>query len=183
MCVGGIKLLPFLLIGYFLIIPYSVSLLHEYGWRSFIVTNNFLLLGIPMITIGWNLRSLKSWKVDWKIWALLALVFTAIAIIEARWANKILHSWIQLYFSTIPQTVCIMMASLTFPQDKWRLGWLSIAGRKYSTYIYIFHTIWISNKTMLTAINDTPVMTWFVFFSSLIIAVLYVDCVKPLVKA
>lgn len=177
-----IKFLPFLIIGYYCLIPYSVSLIPEYGWRSCLVTNNFLFEGIPFIALGWNIRSLTKWNINWKTWAFFALVFTVTAIFEARLANRVLHSWIQLLFSTIPQTICIMMAALTFPQYKWRLGWLSTAGRKYATYIYIFHFIWADTKSLLSKIDNTPYMVWFAFFAALILSVIYVDTVKPLVS-
>lgn len=175
-----IKFLPLLIIGYYCLIPYSISLIPEYGWRSALVTNNFLFEGIPFITLGWSIRSLTKWNVSWKTWMFFALVFTVTAVFEARMANRILHSWIQLLFSTIPQTVCIMMAALTFPQDKWRLGWLSTAGRKYATYIYIFHFIWADTKSLPSAIDNTPYMVWFTFSAALILSVIYVDVVKPL---
>ncbi|KAB4219475.1 acyltransferase [Bacteroides uniformis] len=177
-----IKFLPFLIIGYYCLIPYSVSLIPEYGWRSCLVTNNFLFEGIPFIALGWNIRSLTKWNINWKTWAFFALVFTVTAIFEARLANRVLHSWIQLLFSTIPQTICIMMAALTFPQYKWRLGWLSTAGRKYATYIYIFHFIWADTKSLPSKIDNTPYMVWFAFFAALILSVIYVDAVKPLVS-
>ncbi len=135
-----IKFLPLLIIGYFCLVPYSISLIHENGWKSSIVINNFVVEGIPLIALGWNIRPLIKWNINWKVWTFFAMVFTITAIFEARAASQILHSWIQVYFSTIPQTICIMMAALTFPQYKWRLGWLSTAGQKYATYIYIsFH--------------------------------------------
>ena len=177
-----IKFLPFLIIGYYCLIPYLVSLIPEYGWRSCLVTNNFLFEGIPFIALGWNIRSLTKWNINWKTWAFFALVFTVTAIFEARLANRVLHSWIQLLFSTIPQTICIMMAALTFPQYKWRLGWLSTAGRKYATYIYIFHFIWADTKSLPSKIDNTPYMVWFAFFAALILSVIYVDTVKPLVS-
>ena len=175
-----IKFLPLLIIGYFCLVPYSISLIHENGWKSSIVINNFVVEGIPLIALGWNIRPLTKWNRNWKVWAFFAMVFTITAIFEARAASQILHSWIQVYFSTIPQTICIMMAALTFPQYKWRLGWLSTAGQKYATYIYIYHFIWANTKSLPSTINDTPYMVWFAFFSALILSVIHVDVMKPL---
>lgn len=66
-----IKFLPLLIIGYYCLIPYSISLIPEYGWRSALVTNNFLFEGIPFITLGWSIRSLTKWNVSWKTWMFL----------------------------------------------------------------------------------------------------------------
>lgn len=133
-----IKFLPLLLIGYFCMVPYSVTIIQQYGWHGSIVTNNFILEGIPLIALGWNMHPLTKWKINWKTWVLFALIFTVTSVFESRMVNRILHAWIQLYFSTVLQTICIMMAALTYPQANWHLDCLSKAGRKYATYIYIF---------------------------------------------
>lgn len=66
-----IKFLPLLIIGYFCLVPYSISLIHENGWKSSIVINNFVVEGIPLIALGWNIRPLTKWNINWKVWAFL----------------------------------------------------------------------------------------------------------------
>lgn len=72
-----------------------------------------------------------------------------------------------------------MMAALTFPQDKWRLGWLSTAGRKYATYIYIF-TLSGQIQIIAQCYRQYTIYGLVHISAALILSVIYVDVVKPL---
>lgn len=177
-----IKFLPLLIIGYYSVLPYSLSLISEYGWKYSILTNNFLLEGIPLVALGWNLYVFLIKNINWKLWMLFVLIFTISAVFEARFVCRILHFWIQLYLSTIPQTICIIMSALTIPQNKYCLKFLSTLGKKYAAYIYIFHFIGADTKSLPSVIDNTPYMVWFAFFVALFLSIVYVDFVKPLAK-
>lgn len=156
-------LTPILLITDLALGKYALLIFHREF--PYILVRNFLCVGIPYFCIGNLIREKKDDKMLSKdVVKLLIIIFALtsmgerIALVRGGFSAARDH-----YISTTPLAVCLFVYAL---KSDWNNKILAIIGRKYSTWIYIIHPIFI---TMFSFITD-----------KLGIQVIY-KCVAPIV--
>lgn len=172
---------PFLLLVNLLFGNYSLLLLQR-GYPC-IFTRNFLCVGIPYFTIGFFLRKhrkvIAEFRAKRAFLVSLTLFFALTAILEVYLLKRFgLLAEKEHYISTIFLSI-LVFSVFTSPYWNGKMPFLYHIGRKYSTYIYIFHPIVI---TILNAIaRRLPANKYYtyyrpaaVYFISILISILYV---------
>ena len=139
-------LIPILLIADLTFGKYS--LLIFYREFPYILVRNFLCVGIPFFCIG-NLIREKRCSEKWnrKMLQVLIVVFTITSLAE-RFAlvNAGLNATRDHYLSTIFLAICLFVYTL---KSNWHNKELAVIGRKYSTWLYIIHPIFITAFSMV----------------------------------
>ncbi|MCD8348898.1 MAG: acyltransferase [Lachnospiraceae bacterium] len=146
---------PVLLVGDLVLGKYSLVLLgREF---PYIIVRNFLFVGIPYFTIGCLLKQHENWiKEHGKKGTLigLAILFTATTIPERYVLVSIdMNPTRDHYISSTLLAVTVFVIAVKgiglFGRKGRIAGMLNTIGRKYSTWVYIIHPIFI---TILSAI-------------------------------
>ncbi len=131
---------PFLLMGDLILGKYSVLLLgREF---PYILVRNFLFVGIPYFCIGRLIRNGFGQKVKKKVLTVFLIVFSATSLLE-RFALVSLNvnSARDHYISTTLLAITVFLFTL---QCHGSNKTLALIGRKYSTWLYILHPIFIT---------------------------------------
>lgn len=140
-------LTPVLLIADLMFGKYSLLIFHREF--PYILVRNFLCVGIPYFCIG-NLirekRCAKKWNK--KVLQVLIVVF-AITSIAERFVlvNAVMNATRDHYLSTTFLAICLFVYTL---MSNWNNKALAVIGRKYSTWLYIIHPIFITVFSMIT---------------------------------
>ena len=140
-------LTPVLLIVDLMFGKYSLLIFH----REFlyILVRNFLCVGIPYFCIG-NLIREKQCSEKWNGETLRLLIFVfAITSLAERFVleNAGLNATRDHYISTTFLAICLFVYTL---KSNWHNKELAVIGRKYSTWLYIIHPIFITVFAMIT---------------------------------
>ena len=139
-------LIPILLIADLTFGKYSLLIFHREF--PYILVRNFLCVGIPYFCIG-NLIREKRCSEKWnrKMLQVLIVVFTITSLAE-RFAlvNAGLNATRDHYLSTTFLAICLFVYTL---KSNWHNKELAVIGRKYSTWLYIIHPIFITAFSMV----------------------------------
>lgn len=130
---------PFLLMGDLILGKYSILLLgREF---PYILVRNFLFVGIPYFCIGRLIRNGFGKRVSKKVLAILLITFSATLLLE-RFAlvNFNANAIRDHYISTTFLAVTAFLFALKCHGNN---KILASIGRKYSTWLYIWHPIFI----------------------------------------
>lgn len=134
---------PILLIGDLLLGKYSLLLFHREF--SYIIVRNWIFVGIPYFIIGiWLSNNWNSVKKNYKRWVnwIFVLLFCLTSILE-HWilvkcnCNSARDHYLSTTFLAISVFILFVM------KEKGQEKNLSLIGRKYSTWIYILHPVFI----------------------------------------
>ena len=140
-------LTPVLLIADLVFGKYSLLIFHREF--PYILVRNFLCVGIPYFCIG-NLIREKQYSEKWnkKVLQVLIVVF-AITSLAERFAlvNAGFNATRDHYLSTTFLAICLFVYTL---KSNWHNKELAVIGRKYSTWLYIIHPIFITVFAMIT---------------------------------
>lgn len=132
---------PFLLIADLILGKYSLLIFHyevPYIW-----IRNFLFVGIPYFCIGNLIREKHCFgALSKKALSSLLAVFSATCLIERFVLVKFgLNATRDHYISTTFLAVCVFLYAL---QSNWKNDALAVIGRKYSTWLYVIHPLFIT---------------------------------------
>ena len=134
-------LTPVLLVVDLMLGKYSLLIFHREF--PYILVRNFLCVGIPYFCIG-NLIREKRYSEKWnkKVLQILIIAF-AITTLAERFAlvNAGLNATRDHYISTTFLAICLFVYTL---KSNWHNKGLAMIGRKYSTWLYIIHPIFIT---------------------------------------
>ena len=139
-------LTPVLLIADLVFGKYSLLIFHREF--PYILVRNFLCVGIPYFCIGNLIREKRSSeKWNKKVLRALIVVF-AITSLTERFAlvNAGLNATRDHYLSTTFLAICLFVYTL---KSNWNNKGLAVIGRKYSTWLYIMHPIFITVFSMI----------------------------------
>lgn len=120
---------------------YSLLIFHQEF--PYILVRNFLCVGIPYFCIG-NLIREKRCSEKWnrKILQVLIVVFTITSLAERFvLVSAGLNATRDHYLSTTFLAICLFVYAL---KSNWCNKGVSVIGRKYSTWLYIIHPIFIT---------------------------------------
>lgn len=171
---------PFLLLINLTFGNYSQLLLKR--TFSVYITRNFLFVGIPYFTIGFYLRKhrkiIAAFSAKHTLLVLLTLFFALSTIIDRYLLRRVGLSATSDHALSITFLSILVFAAFTSPYWNGKMSFLYNIGRKYSTYIYIFHPILIKVLNIIThrlQIDEfytycCPVV---VYFASILIGILY----------
>ena len=122
---------------------WKVFAAHFHQEFPYILVRNFLCVGIPYFCIG-NLIREQQYTERWnkKVLQVLIAVF-AITSLAERFAlvNAGLNATRDHYLSTTFLAICLFVYTL---KSNWYNKELAVIGRKYSTWLYIIHPIFIT---------------------------------------
>ena len=139
-------LTPVLLIVDLVLGKYSLLIFHREF--PYILVRNFLCVGIPYFCIG-NLIREKRCSEKWnkKVLQVLIVVF-AITSLAERFVlvNARLNATRDHYISTTLLSMCLFVYAL---KSNWHNERVAVIGRKYSTWLYIIHPIFITAFSMI----------------------------------
>ena len=140
-------LTPVLLIADLMLGKYSLLIFHREF--PYILVRNFLCVGIPYFCIGNLIREKKcSEKWNGKILQVLIAAFMITSLVERFiLVNAGLNATRDHYFSTTFLAVCLFVYTL---KSNWHNKELAVIGRRYSTWLYIMHPIFITAFAMTT---------------------------------
>ena len=140
-------LTPILIIVDLVFGKYSLLIFHREF--PYILVRNFLCVGIPYFCIG-NLIREKQCAEKWNktVLQLLIVIFVITSLAE-RFAlvNAGLNATRDHYLSTTFLAICLFVYTL---KSNWHNKELAVIGRKYSTWLYIIHPIFIAFFSMVT---------------------------------
>lgn len=126
---------------------YSLLIFHREF--PYILVRNFLCVGIPYFCIG-NLIREKQCAEKWNktVLQVLIVIFVITSLAE-RFAlvNAGLNATRDHYLSTTFLAICLFVYTL---KSNWHNKELAVIGRKYSTWLYIIHPIFIAFFSMVT---------------------------------
>lgn len=134
-------LTPVLLIADLAFGKYSLLIFHREF--PYILVRNFLCVGIPYFCIG-NLIREKQRSEKWnkKVLQTLILVFAVTSLVERFiLVNAGLNATRDHYISTTFLAICLFVYVL---KSDWNNKGLALIGRKYSTWLYIAHPVFIT---------------------------------------
>ena len=140
-------LTPLLLIADLAFGKYSLLIFHQEF--PYILVRNFLCVGIPYFCIG-NLIREKRCSEKWnrKILQVLIVVFTITSLAERFvLVSAGLNATRDHYLSTTFLAICLFVYAL---KSNWHNKELTVIGRKYSTWLYIIHPIFIMVFSIVT---------------------------------
>ena len=175
--------IPFLLLTNIVYGEYSIVVLN----KDFdpIYMRNFLFMGLPFFLLGdlvyKNEDKLKEKLSTGKL-SIMILIFAATTIVEEYMLDEIKKNAIgDLYISTIFLAVAIFIYAIKIRQVDIK-NKLAIIGRKYSTYIFVIHVMFITlfNKYIVSNNILNNVIQIIIFFASLLVAMSYVK-IKSLI--
>ena len=134
-------LTPVLLIVDLVFGKYSLLIFHREF--PYILVRNFLCVGIPYFCIGNFIREKQcSEKWNKKVLQTLILVFAVTSLVERFiLMNASLNATRDHYISTTFLSICLFVYTL---KSNWHNKGLAMIGRKYSTWLYIIHPIFIT---------------------------------------
>ena len=130
-----------LLIADLVLGKYSLLIFHREF--PYILVRNFLCVGIPYFCIGDLIREKRcSEKWNKKLLQVLIVIF-AITSLAERFilVNAGLNATRDHYISTTFLAICLFVYTL---KSDWNNKGLTVIGRKYSTWLYIVHPIFIT---------------------------------------
>ena len=139
-------LTPILLIADLVFGKYSLLIFHREF--PYILVRNFLCVGIPYFCIGNLIReNRRSEKGNRKSLQVLIVVFTITSLAERFvLVNAGLNATRDHYLSTTFLAICLFAYTL---KSNWHNKKLAVIGRKYSTWLYIIHPIFITAFSMV----------------------------------
>ena len=140
-------LTPVLLITDLMLGKYSLLIFHREF--PYILVRNFLCVGIPYFCIG-NLIREKQCSEKWngKILQVLIVAFVITSLVERFiLVNAGLNATRDHYLSTTFLAVCLFVYTL---KSNWHNKELAVIGRRYSTWLYIMHPIFITVFSIVT---------------------------------
>ena len=140
-------LTPVLLIADLAFGKYSLLIFHQEF--PYILVRNFLCVGIPYFCIG-NLIREKRCSEKWnrKMLQVLIVVFTITSLAERFvLVSAGLNATRDHYLSTTFLAICLFVYAL---KSNWHNKELTVIGRKYSTWLYIIHPIFITVFSIVT---------------------------------
>lgn len=171
-------LIPVLLVTNIIFGEYSIVLFNKD--YDPIYMRNFLFIGLPYFLIGNLLYENKEKLVEkfpLRKLAILIPVFALTTVLEEQFLNAARKDAIgDLYISTTFFAVAVFLFAVQAKQVSDE-NVLAVIGKKYSTYIYILHLMFINifNKfvTASNKILDNTIQIA-IFLASLLVAILYV---------
>lgn len=134
-------LTPVLLIADLVFGKYSLLIFHQEF--PYMLVRNFLCVGISYFCIG-NLIREKRCSEKWnkKVLQVLIIVFVITSLAERFvLVNAGLNATRDHYISTTFLAICLFVYTL---KSDWHNKGLAVIGRKYSTWLYIIHPIFIT---------------------------------------
>ena len=139
-------LTPVLLIADLLFGKYSLLIFHREF--PYILVRNFLCVGIPYFCIGNIIREKRcSEKWDKAMFLVLIVIFMITSLAERFvLVNAGLNATRDHYLSTTFLAICLFIYTL---KSNWHNKDLAMVGRKYSTWLYILHPIFITVFSMI----------------------------------
>lgn len=139
-------LTPVLLIADLLFGKYSLLIFHREF--PYILVRNFLCVGIPYFCIGNIIREKRcSEKWDKAVFLVLIVIFMITSLAERFvLVNAGLNATRDHYLSTTFLAICLFIYTL---KSNWHNKDLAMVGRKYSTWLYILHPIFITVFSMI----------------------------------
>lgn len=144
---------------------------------SYIYVRNFLFVGLPYFCIGYILRRFNR-KNNRKILFFLAVLFSITTILERYILVKLnLNAVRDHYISTTLLAIVVFKFFALMNEDKENKIKLCFAGigKKYSTWIYIIHPIFIDVTFYL--IKKTALIDIYKCFAPIIIYILSICCI------
>lgn len=174
-------LVPVLLVVDLIFGKYSLLIFHQEF--PYILVRNFLCVGLPYFCIGNVIRE-KQWSPDKKILVALIAIFTFTGMLERFLLVNIgMNATRDHYISTTLLSICLFLYVL---KSNWNNKKLADIGRKYSTWLYIIHPIFITvfliitKRTGLYSIYRivAPIVVYLVTLTFLVI----LERVKTIVK-
>lgn len=149
--------------------------------NNLLLSRNFLTMGIPGFGIGWLLRKYSSKVLN--IFAspvIGALIILSLSGFEAILLNlgggKILSG--DYLITTFPLATAMMLVGLRYPTFG-KDTILELIGKKYSTYIYIFHVfVYRTLRTLTNGLLEFPPITFpfIVFFLTIAFIAIWEKC-------
>ncbi len=171
-------LIPILLIINLIYGEYSIAVLN----KNFdpIYMRNYLFVGLPYFLIGDLLYKNKdkiAKKIPTKSFAILIPLFGFTSIMEERILNDLGKDAIgEIYISTTFFAIAVFLLAIKTKQVNYQ-NIVAEIGRKYSTYIYIIHVMFINLFNKYVTINNNILnntIQIIIFFASLLVAIMYV---------
>ena len=157
---------------------YSIALLN----KNFdpIYMRNYLFVGLPYFLLGDLLYKNKdkiAKKIPIKALAILIPIFGFTSVMEEHILNSHGKDAIgEIYISTTFFAVAVFLFAIQVKQVRFE-NILAKIGRKYSTYIYILHVMFINIFNKFVTINNNILnntIQIIIFFESLLVAIIYV---------
>ena len=138
-------LVPVLLVADLIFGKYSLLIFHHEF--SYILVRNFLCVGIPYFCIGNVIRE-KHWNPDKRALAALIVFFVFTSMAERFLLVCVgMNATRDHYISTTLLAICLFLYIL---KGNWNNKGLANIGRKYSTWLYIIHPIFITVFLIIT---------------------------------
>lgn len=170
--------IPILLIINIMFGEYAIALFNKD--YDPIYMRNFLFIGLPYFLIGNLLYANKEKLIKWfTIKKLIVLIplFALTTILEEHilTINK-MDAIGDIYISTTFLAIAIFLLAIQVKQVK-NENILAIIGRKYSTYIYIVHLVFIDIFNKYVSSNNilNNSIQLIIFLCSLLVAIIYVN--------
>ena len=140
-------LTPVLLIVDLVLGKYSLLIFHREF--PYILVRNFLCVGIPYFCIGNLIREQYNSERIYKNVLRVMIVIFALTSLAERFAlmNAGLNATRDHYISTTFLAMSLFVYTL---KSDWKNKILAVIGRKYSTWLYIIHPIFITSFAMVT---------------------------------
>lgn len=139
-------LTPLLLLGDLVFGKYSIIIWHKE--LPYILVRNFLFVGIPYFCIGQLIRNGMGRRIEKNTLGCLIVAFALTSILErVLLVNIGMNATRDHYISTTFLAVTVFLFALKCDGHK---GVLAAIGRKYSTWLYILHPIFITSLGAVT---------------------------------
>lgn len=174
-------ILSFLIVG---LLFGSYSFIFSAIPYSLILSRNFLTMGLPCIIIGWFIRKYfkqiqNKIKIPW-FWI---LIITFLGIFEAWCIFADNENYAGDYLiTTIPLAALLLFVLLLRP----KLGHgtlLASIGKKYSTFIYVFHIIFLSWFEITANKFNFSFNQWLVPFIVLFLTLIFSILLKKIINS
>lgn len=155
-------LTPILLVADLVFGKYSLLIFHREF--PYIFVRNFLCVGIPYFCIG-NLIKNRRWKLDKKRLAILMTFFTMTSMAERfLLVNSGMNAKRDHYISTTFLAIFVFLYAL---RSNWKNNHMAVIGRKYSTWLYVIHPIFIA--VISTVTNRIGVYSIYRFIAPIVV--------------
>lgn len=177
-------LIPILLITNLIYGEYSLEVLN----KNFdpIYMRNYLFVGLPYFLIGDLLYKYKDkliQKIPTKLLAISIPILGFTSVMEEHILNNLGKDAIgEIYISTTFFAVSVFLFAIKIKQVSSE-NILAKIGRKYSTYIYILHVMFINIFNKYVTVNNNILnntIQIIIFFASLLVSVMYVKAKKKI---
>jgi len=159
-----VKLLPYILLLTFIMGPLSEIVLDMSF--NYIIYRNFLLIGLPFFAIGYLLKKNPIFVNVNYITLIIAVVISLLELFIYR--TKGINNYKDLYITTPFLAVIVFELFLNMKTSN---NFISMLGKEYSLYIYIFHPLFRQlSRDIFPGVINTPIRLIFMLTGALIIS-------------